>query len=262
MITSLFPKIESSCGSVYLLDENLCLKNSYPIINTNVEALSAKLNVLNEYGNDFNLLYNNFAANSAKWIVAINNWESLSARWLNAETVAVNLSAYWQKSINIVYTQTINLLTYYNNVACNQNTVRSWLNQNFLPFFSENQTVTVDLYLTHDFAFNWSFFYQYFENCVPPNTSFSGNCNCPRPSHNCNSGVIDGKKFSGCRNAGKSCRVNNSLTFRTGTENIFCPNFNNGTNSVSFNGPSFDRAIARIINLKYRKQNNTFQFII
>jgi hypothetical protein len=114
MATITFDKTDPLCVNVYLIDEKLCLKNSYPIINSNVDSLSTSLRTLNDYSNQFfSALYNNFSSNSARWITAINNWETLSARWLNAETVVSTVSTYWDKEINLIYPDTISLVDYY-----------------------------------------------------------------------------------------------------------------------------------------------------
>jgi hypothetical protein len=205
---------------------------------------------------------NNFAANSARWIVAINNWETLSARWFAAENVVTSLSAYWQKPVTLVYTRAFDLQTYLNpvNTPSYKEQVRVWLTQNFLATFSENQLITVELHLTHEFQVDWSFYYSYYENCVPPNTAFVGDCNCPKPSHSCNAGTIDGAGFRGCRNAGSYCRQS-AASYRTGTENVRCPNFNAGDNTINYIRPFTDKMTARIISINFRKINNIFQSI-
>jgi len=262
MATLTFDKTDSLCGNVYLIDEKLCLKNSYPIINSNVKSLSASLKTLNDYSNQFfSALYNNFSSNSARWITAINNWETLSARWLDAETVVAKVSTYWDNEISLIYPETISLNTYYTNQATYNAQISSWLNQNLNNFFSENQFISVNLYLNHNFAFDWSFYYTYYEGCVPTSTSQSGTCDCPRPNHSCNAGVIDGVAFRGCRNAGQYCSINQSQTLKAGIENIFCPNTGAGTNTLENKRAESDKTIARIISLKFIKRNNTITTI-
>lgn len=262
MATITFDKTDPLCGNVYLIDEKLCLKNSYPIINSNVKSLSASLKTLNDYSNQFfSALYNNFSSNSARWITAINNWETLSARWLDAETVVAKVSTYWDNEIRLIYPETISLNTYYTNLGTYNTQITNWLNQNLNNFFSENQIISVDLYLNHNFAFDWSFYYSYYEGCVPTSTSKSGTCDCPRPNHSCNAGVIDGREFRGCRNAGASCRIDQDNTVKIGIENIFCPNNGAGTNTVNYDRANSDKAIARVISLKFKKTNNTITAI-
>jgi hypothetical protein len=259
MATITFDKTDPLCGNVYLIDEKLCLKNSYPIINSNVDSLSTSLRTLNDYSNQFfSALYNNFSSNSAKWITAINNWETLSARWINAETVVSTVSTYWDKEINLIYPDTIRLVDYYTSPTTYANLIINWLNQNVNNFFSENQRISVDLYLTHSFVFDWSFFYSYYEGCVPTTTSRTGTCNCPTPNHSCNAGTIDGRPFRGCTNAGRYCRINQDLTAKLGAENIFCPNFGAGTNTVNYQRNGSDKTIARTITLNFVKRNNIF----
>lgn len=254
-----FDKIEPLCGNAYLIDETLCLKNSFPIINYNINSLSGCLLNLNVYSIEFNKLFSNFSANSSRWIAAINNWETLSALWLDAETVVKTISSYWFKQINLIYTEVLDLVTYYQNSNTYNTQIQTWLNQNFLNVFSENQYVSVDVSLYTNFYFDWSFFYSYYEGCVPPNTAAVGNCECPRPNHSCNAGYIDGVYFRGCRNAGSYCRQDNTLTVIGGLENVFCPNFGGGNNTIDYQKTSFDKVISRVISLRFRKINNTFQ---
>ena len=67
--------------------------------------------------------------------------------------------------------------------------------------------------------------------------------------------------FRGCRNAGASCRIDQDNTVKIGIENIFCPNNGAGTNAVNYDRPDSDKAIARVISLKFKKTNNTITVI-
>lgn len=259
MATYSFEKIEPACGNAYLIDENLCLKNSYPLINYNVYSLSGCLLNLNNYSMEYTKLFTNFANNSTRWIGAVNNWEALSARWLDAETVVRTVSSYWSKQISLIYTEILDLVTYYQNSNTYNTQIQTWLNQNFLNYFSESQYVSVDVVLSTSFYFDWSFFYSYYEGCVPPNTAAIGDCVCPRPNHSCNAGYIDGVYFQGCRNAGQYCREDQTQTIKGGLENVFCPNFGEGYNTINYQKIAYDKVISRIISLRYIKNNNNFQ---
>ena len=107
-----FNKLEESCSNVYLIDEKLCLKNSYDIINTNVSSLSSNLYKLQIYSNEYNKLYSNFSNNSARWIRAINNFQTLSAGWFSAETTVKTLSSFWQYETAIIYNKIVDIDTY------------------------------------------------------------------------------------------------------------------------------------------------------
>ena len=146
MATLEFDKTDETCGNVYLIDENLCLSNSYQIINKNFATLSASLVNLDLYGNSFNALYTNFASNSAKWTTSINNWQTLSASWISAETTVRTLSSNWQTPVNLIYNKIIDLQNYYDSESTYKTIVKQWLTTNFKNYFPENQIIKVDIY--------------------------------------------------------------------------------------------------------------------
>jgi hypothetical protein len=260
MATLEFDKIEETCGNVYLIDENLCLSNSYQIINKNFATLSASLVKLDSYGNSFNILYANFASNSAKWITSINNWETLSAKWISAETTVRQLSSNWQTTINLIYNKIINLQTYYADENFYKTTILNWLTTNFINYFPENQIINVNVYLSNPESFTWLFFREYYENCLPPNTGRSGNCAVSLPAHPCNEVVVSGAVQEGgrCTNATKYC-TQSSATTVGGLNNIQCPVF--GAKSISFNIPysTTDLSLTRVISIKYIKGKTNIQ---
>lgn len=259
MATLEFDKIEETCGNVYLIDENLCLSNSYQIINKNFATLSASLVNLDLYGNDFNILYANFASNSAKWITSINNWETLSARWISAETTVRQLSSNWQTPVNLVYNKIIDLQTYYGNENSYKTTILNWLTVNFIKYFPENQIINVNVYLSNPTFFTWLYVREYYENCVPPNTASVGNCSVSLPPHPCNEVTVSGvvQAGGGCTNATAYC-TQQSTTI-TGLDNIRCPTF--GAQSISFNIPysTTDLSLTRVISIKYIKRKTNIQ---
>lgn len=256
MATLEFDKIDETCGNVYLIDENLCLSNSYPIINRNFSSLSASLVSLNQYGNIFSALYSNFAANSSRWIIAINNWETLSAKLISAETTVKNLSSNWQKNSTITYNEIIDLPTYYANETQYKNIIKNWLNLNLFEFFPDNQIIDVDVYLSYEQPFSWTYFREYYENCVPPNTSSAGQCSYGSLRYQCNELVIDGRVIArGCMNVAPYCTPQSRVV--VGIDTIKCPN--NGATNVSFNQTfaSTDKSIARVIKVQYIKRKES-----
>jgi hypothetical protein len=263
-----FKKEDETCSNVYLIDERLCLKNSFEIINTNVVTLSTNLNSLQNYSNNFNALYSNFSNNSARWIRAISNFQTLSAGWFSAETTVKTLSSYWQNEKSIIYNTIVDIITYNNNTNATKTNISNWLNSNFKDYYPENQILNVDLYLSQNFKFSWSYFRSYFETCVPPKTSLKGDCNCAFPAYNCNRiwRWTTNTFLSSCNAVGNFCRI--LVTESAGAENVRCPNI--GNREITFDVETTrrnddsqkelltDKNICKIITLRFKKQNNTF----
>lgn len=258
MATLEFDKIDETCGNVYLIDENLCLSNSYPIINQNFSTLSSSLVNLDLYGNIFNILYSNFSTNSSKWIIAISNWETLSARLISAETTVKNLSSNWQKNATITYNEIIDLPTYYSNESLYKNTIKNWLKLNLFEIFPNNQIIDVDVYLSYEQPFSWDYFREYYENCVPPNTSSSGRCSYGSLKSMCNELVINGRLIAkGCQNVGRYCSPISTTV--VGIDTARCPNVGASTVSFSESFSSTDKSIARVIKIQYIKRKDDIE---
>jgi len=62
-----FEKTDKTCNNIYLIDERLCLSDSFNILNFNFNTLSANTDILMDFSNQFNSLYTYFAQNSADW---------------------------------------------------------------------------------------------------------------------------------------------------------------------------------------------------
>lgn len=254
-----FEKLDETCSNVYLIDERLCLKNSYEIINTNVKTLSSNLQILNVYANDYNLLFLNFSQNSARWIRAIDNWQTLSAKWLDCETAVYNLSSNWIQQISLIYNKIIDF-DYYavpSNKIIVDNNIKNWIQTNFASNCPKDQIVNIDLYLSRNTPFTWSYITSYFEDCIPPNTSLQGDCNCPKPSYGCNYiwNTISGALLSRCNNVGNYCRYENKVA--VGLDNVRCPTIGSTNVVLRSSISSTDKSIVRVVRLKYQKQNQT-----
>ena len=265
-----FDKIDDTCSNLYLIDERLCLKNSYEIFNTNTKTLTANFANLNFYGNEYNKLYTNFSKNSARWMIAISNFQTLSTDWFKAETTHAKLSSFWLQDKSIIYTKIVDIVTYTSNPSTTKNEIATWLNTFFKEYYPENQILNVDLYLSYTFTFSWTYYKEYFESCLPPNTSLTGTCNCSFPSYNCNKiwNWVTGKMLSSCNSLANFCTIISRQS--SGQSGIKCPNLGNRTVTLSkdtvyeFNDPTkpllSDKYITRVISLRFKKQNNTFAF--
>jgi hypothetical protein len=253
-----FKKDDDTCSNVYLIDERLCLKNSFEIINTNVVSLSTNLNSLQSYSNNFNSLYSNFSNNSARWIRAISNFQTLSAGWFSAETTVKTLSSYWDTDLNVIYNKIIDLTYYGNNQINVQNQIKNWLTSNFISNLVNGQIINVDLYLSRNESFTWIFYKKYYESCVPQNQNKpSAGCGCPKPQFNCNHVRVSGQLQNGgaCQNAAAYCQPNPGTII--GNSNINCPNKNNQDVTLSHTESSVDKSLTRVISLKYKRVDDT-----
>ena len=253
-----FKKDDENCSNVYLIDERLCLKNSFEIINTNVVTLSTNLNNLQSYSNNFNSLYSNFSNNSARWIRAISNFQTLSAGWFSAETTVKTLSSYWDTDLNVIYNKIIDLTHYSNNQNDIQNQIKSWLISNFISNLVNGQIINVDLYLSRKESFTWSFYKTYYESCVPQNQlKPAAGCSCPKPQFNCNHVRVNGQeqRDGACHDAASYCGSNGGTII--GNSSINCPNKNNRDVVLSHNETSDDKSLTRVISLKYKRVDDT-----
>lgn len=272
-----FKKTDESCTNVFLIDQRLCLEKSYEIINTNVETLTSSLDLLQTYSNEYNNLYSNFSTNSSRWINAINNFQTLSSDWFSAETTVKQLSSYWQSDRGVIYDELIDIVDYYNNTENYKNDIKTRLNENFLDLCSNNQIVNVDVLLTESKQFSWSYYKQYYEDCIPPFNSVTGECKCPTPQRGCNYiwNTATGGFLSSCANTGAYCIRNIDQVESEGAEDIRCPNV--GNRYITFDITTsreeillsddddltdgdllVDKHICRTITLRYKKENNTF----
>lgn len=253
-----FDKLDETCSNVYLIDERLCLKNSYEILNTNTKTLSANLNTLQIYSNGFNQLYSNFSNNSARWIRAISNFQTLSAGWFSAETTVKTLSSYWYRDLHVIYNKIIDLPTYYANETTYQNQIKKWLTDNFIFNLVNSQVIKVDLYLSRNESFTWSYYKTYYESCVPTNQEKpAAGCSCTKPSYNCNHVRVNGaeQQNGACHNAAQYCKEDSETV--VGSDNVNCPNKNNRDVILAYNRTDFDKSLTRVITLKYKRVDDT-----
>lgn len=255
-------KINDACSNVYLIDERLCLKNSYEIINTNTKTISANLNNLQKYVDSFKTVYTNFSNNSSRWITAISNFETLSSGWFSAETTFKTLSTYWYTDIHIIYNKIVDITTYLNEKSNYENIyIKNWLILNFKSHCAESQIIKVDLYLSNEESFTWQYNKSYYESCEPTTqTQPSGDCECPKPRYWCNNTAINGKEiFKGhhCVNAMDYCSEN-TRTITGGGTLPRCPAYTPQNVDLNYNNQKKDKALTRVITLKYKKVNDTF----
>jgi hypothetical protein len=274
-----FLKTEPTCSNIYLIDEKLCLGNSYEIINTNVSGLSSCLDNLQNYANLLYPIFTLFTQGSANWIDASTNVLNNSAQWLNATLcVSSNSVKGWLKPINLHYNNTIKINNWYTDTPYYVDfEILNWLNLNFpTKNFQNNQVLVVDIDLYEDTTFNFMFSASYLENCFAKPKSFPENiCDfCEPPLRQCNRYLNDpqfGSTKPYCFNPflakreffkyDESLRENfygtgECLPLVTRLRvplNLSCKSTGKATLTLSNNTISYDRSIVRTITQKYQK---------
>jgi hypothetical protein len=281
MITDIdiFKKIKESCSNIFLIDENLCLANSYQIINYNIQNLSSALISLQPTINYFNQEYTYFTQNSAKFIELNSNLKSKTEKLNNAYTLTINNSSSFNKPISIFYETPINISEWNSNISSNslyyQNLFKSWLDLYYPTVnFPNNQRITlnINLYLEQDFNLannqnsgdpssintNLGFYRQYTEECKPqtgaPITVSCGNSPCALPNRGCNH---HSKNQSYCFNAYEKCSksVSGGANSRGG-----CTGTGSKLLEISDNYMTKDRYISTSINFLYQNINSIWNY--
>jgi hypothetical protein len=279
-----FEKTDQSCNNIFLIDERLCLSNSIDLINSNFLNLSAAIDQLIPYANQFNALYTSFAANSATWNLGASNTSKGKNNYNSFYSTINTLSASWNKPFSVIYPY-INLLNTWNsNTIQYQNIVKNWLTVNYKPLdFVDNQIVYVNVNLYKIDTFNYSFSNSFYESCevqapstqvcctgaggeryggqagwlsrfirIVPSTA-DNSCALLLPHAGCNINFNWKGKGKRCVNPWAECErrvVNNCATGN-------CTSYNKKTLSVSGTTPNYtDRYTAKCILLKFRKLNN------
>ena len=284
-----FEKTDQSCNNIFLIDERLCLSDSIGLINSNFLNLSASINQLLPYVNQFNTLYTNFAANSANWNLGASNTSKGKNKYNSFFSTINTLSASWNKPFAVVYPY-INLLNNWDtNVAGYRNIVKNWLIINYKPSnYVANQVIYVNVNLYKIDTFNYSFSNSFYEDCkiaipgtrvccngaggnagtsyigsplfwnfwkqIPMNPATNDNsCALKIPHAGCNINFNWKGKGKRCVNPWAECErrvVNNCATGN-------CTSYNKKTLSVSGVTPNYtDRYTAKCILLKFQKINN------
>jgi hypothetical protein len=158
----------NSCSLVYLIDEDLCLGNSYDIINTNFDTISSAQDNLTTYANIWLGLYTTFSNNSSRWLNALYNITTLSAQWESAYATKEAYKKYWDVPLYIVYPDLIHFTSYWTNQTAYATTLTTWVNANFpSDKYIMNQVIElcINIYTINDFPY--SFHREMIELCTP-----------------------------------------------------------------------------------------------
>lgn len=168
-----------NCSVVYLIDEDLCLGNSYEIINTNFDNLSSSQENLSTYSDSWYGLYTIFSANSSKWLNALYNITTLSAQWESAYATKESYKKYWDLPIYLVYPDILEYFSYYANTASYENIFKSWITQKFPPnqyIMNQKIDISINLYIIK--SFSYSFDRSHTEYCTPATGDSTANVCC------------------------------------------------------------------------------------
>jgi hypothetical protein len=261
-----FKKTQSECGNVFLLDENLCLSNSYKVINYNIISLSSSLKQFETYVNYFNEYFTYFSENSSKYIEINNNLKADTDKFNNLYSYIVSLSSNWTRPIGVFYNQSIEVNEWNTNKNSYPSTlILNWINQNFPPEkFSHLQDlyVYINLHQFIPFRLDKYFYKEYQENCALPPRQVQISCgpsSCGQAFRGCNHTSGSGKnKRHWCTNAYDSCGKSAS----GGISGPFsCPTTGQKLLSVSHQRTCIDRHTSTSLALVYSKTSiNTWYF--
>jgi hypothetical protein len=168
-----FKKIQQNCSNIFLIDENLCIGNTYELINYNFTSLSAALISFNNDIDYFNGLFTYFSENSSKYLEIKNNLKSKTDALNNLYTTVSSNSSFWTKDIGIFYNEILSVPDWNaNKNSYPQTKFLSWINSNFPPQnfnINQNMILYVNLYQELTFRFDKNFKMEYYEGCsIPP----------------------------------------------------------------------------------------------
>jgi hypothetical protein len=247
-------KIDQGCSNAYLIDERLCLADSFDVLNYNFISLSAVIDQLTVQANQMNTLYNLFAANSGNWNTGAVNTNENSELYDSMYLNLTQLSATYNKEFAVFYPHMVEINDWYSNVSDYENDIKDWLGINFPTInFAENQLINVYVNLYQIDTFTFSFSGQYNERCVvespPVRVCCSGN-SCPSLSRGCNY-KHNGQKR--CGNAYDVCGQSISNSCGNGG----CPSYNaKMLNLYNVSAAFNDNFTARALFIKFKKQGN------
>ena len=243
-----------NCSIVYLIDENLCLGNSYEVMNTNFNSISSEQDNLAIYAEKFQQLYTIFSMNSGKWLDSLYNIATLSAQWESAYSTKEAYKKYWDVPIYLVYPEFVEFTNYYTNTATFDNFFKTWLETNFPPnqyILNQKIDLSINLYVIQTFEYNFNGIngLYYVENCTPAsgNRSATVCCGgCPVWGPSCN------RTKNGHHVCVSACSICGGPSIDTHCASYSCQTSSPAqTLHLEYNTGFSDRFINRIISLVY-----------
>jgi hypothetical protein len=251
------PKTSEDCSLVYLIDENLCLSQSYEIINHNTASLSAALADVEGFSTFWNNIYTNFTANSAAWLMATSHLQTYNQLWSSAYSVVNSLSSTWNTEFTVYYPFITLITDWYSSLQTNKNNVGSWLENNFPSNeYSDQQIINVQINLKHVQPFTFSFTRSYKETCAPSGGQTLECSSCARPHRGCNH--HGGRAGHGpCDNAYSYC----GIAVKQLEAKFACIGRGGKELKIDYKLNSTDNSVARIVTLKFQKKQNKWGLI-
>ena len=276
----IFKKFKQDCSNIFLLDENLCLSNSYNVINYNIQSLSSALISLQPTIDYFNNQYTYFSQNSSKLLEANENLKNKTEKLNHIYTLTNNNSSSFNKVFYVSYENIINIIDWNNNINTDplyyQNLFKTWLS-NYYPNsqYTQNQNIVVNINLYFEQEFNLSnngeggnpsnvnssygFYREHVEECVPKkgdsvNISCGDN-SCGLPNRGCNH---HSKNQSYCFNAYEQCGKSAS---GGGSSSGNCSGAGGKKLVITDNFITKDRYTSTSINFLYKNINSTWTYI-
>jgi hypothetical protein len=270
-----FKKIQQNCSNIFLIDENLCLGNSYEVINHNFQTLSSALSSFETDIKYFNKMFTYFAANSSKYIEINNNLKEKTNTLNDLYTLVVSNSASWTKTISIFYNELISVSEWdLNKNSYPQTKFLNWINKNFPPInFNKNQTLVlyVNLYENLSFRFDKGFRLEYYEQCYIPPTKVVLTCNdrtCgtisfPGRGGNWTGVYVDEKgnktKVKGCSSPYTKCKKRPAAGGINAM--VECPITGSKTLRITHRKDETDRHISTSLGFIYENINSNWSYI-
>jgi hypothetical protein len=248
-----FEKTDKTCNNIYLIDERLCLSDSFNILNFNFNTLSANTDILMDFSNQFNSLYTYFAQNSADWSLGSANTLGRKSEYNSMYSCVTSTSAKWIKEFSVIYPYILEINDYYSNIVSYKQTIKDWLLLNFSPqnyCLSQEVMVYINLYQIDTFTFSFSGKYE--EKCLPvvqpKQICCSGN-QCGNLHRGCNLNE-GGRHF--CINAYSRCATNITTSCSTGS----CPSTGSKLlKLLQVSNTYNDTYTARCFKFKYKKES-------
>ncbi len=246
-------KTDQICSNAFLVDEKLCLSDSFDILNYNFNSLSAAIDQLTIYADQMNHLYSIFTANSGSWNTGAVNTNENSRFYDSMYSNLTELSSTYNKEFAVFYPYMVEIEDWYDNEQDYQDDINDWLNLNFpTNDFAENQFVNVYVNLYQVDTFTFSFSGQYNERCIvkaPPVRVCCSGGSCPKKNRGCNY-THNGQKR--CGNAYDVC--GQSFVNSCGTGG--CPSLNAKVlNLYNISAEFNDTFTARCLYLRFKKLN-------
>lgn len=256
-----FKKIQQNCSNIFLIDENLCLGNTYELINYNFTSLSSALISFNNDINYFNSLFTYFSQNSSKYLEIKNNLEAKTDLLNNLYTTVISNSSFWTKDIGIFYNEILSVPDWNaNKNSYPQTKFLSWINSNFPPQnFNINQNIIlyVNLYQELTFRFDKNFRMEYYERCSVPPTTVSLGCSvnsCNGLNKGCNYEKTKKKGEHSCFNAYSRC---GSGASGGGNVTVQCPTTGGKNLIITHRKDGMDRHMCTSMGFLYKKLDNS-----